>query len=117
RPFFLWVHYMDPHGPYVAPVPFLERSEKATVAEDRWLPVNPDNRGLGGIPKYQYFENCHWSRDYLVRHNAAIASLDQALGRLLAEPGISRLRQEGLICLTADHGEALGEHNTWFAHS
>jgi arylsulfatase A-like enzyme len=116
KPFFLWVHYMDPHGPYQAPDSFVERATRATGPEDRTLAVSADNRSGGAIPRYQYIEGCRSSRDYLVRYNAAVAYLDSQIGRLLSDPQISRLRTEGLILFTADHGEALGEHDTWFAH-
>jgi arylsulfatase len=116
KPMFLWVHYMDPHGPYEAPDAFVEKAARVTDAADRVLPVSPSNRGLGGIPRYQYLPDCRSSRDYLVRHNAAVAYLDSELGRLLSDPAVARSRRERLICFTADHGEALGEHDTWFAH-
>ncbi len=116
RPFFLWVHYMDPHGPYEAPGVLLEKADRATPAFDRMLPVSATDRGLGGIPKYQYLPGCFSSRDYVVRHNGAVASLDSELGRLLDSSELASLRTQGLICITADHGEALGEHDTWFAH-
>ncbi len=116
KPMFLWVHYMDPHGPYEAPDAFVEKATRLTDPADITLPLSPSNRGRGGIPQYQYLEGCRSSRDYLVRHNAAVASLDSELGRLFADPAIARLRQRGLICFTADHGESLGEHDTWFAH-
>jgi arylsulfatase len=116
KPLFLWVHYMDPHGPYEAPESFAEEATRVTGPEDRTLSVSADNRSSGAIPRYQYISGCRSSRDYLVRHNAAVAYLDSQIGRLLADPDVARLRGEGLICFTADHGEALGEHNTWFAH-
>ncbi len=116
KPLFLWVHYMDPHGPYEAPESFTEQAARVTGPEDRVLSVSADNRSGGAIPRYQYISGCRSSRDYLVRHNAAVAYLDSQVGRLLADPEVARLRTDGLICFTADHGEALGEHNTWFAH-
>lgn len=116
KPMFLWVHYMDPHGPYEAPDAFLEKATRVTAPADRALPLSPSDRGLGGIPRYQSLPGCRSSRDYLVRHNAAVASLDSELGRLLGDPAIARLRREGLICFTSDHGESLGEHDIWFAH-
>ena len=116
KPFFLWVHYIDPHGPYEAPPEFLEVANRTTPPADRLLPVNATNLGLGGIPRYQYVENRRSSRDYLVRHNAAVAFLDREVGRLLNAPETDSLRRKGLVCVTSDHGESLGEHETWFAH-
>src|SRR3972149_5716968 len=48
EPFFLWVHYFDPHTPYDAPEPFGSRFQ-AEPEQDRYLaaPRLPDNRGAG----------------------------------------------------------------------
>lgn len=73
RPFFLWVHGYDPHGPYEPPGEFLARA--------------------GGDP-------------YL----GEVATLDHAVGELLAaleaEHGLERL----VLVVAADHGEGLGDH-------
>lgn len=55
-PALLWVHYQDPHGPYVPPetqrVRFLK--EAAAAADPPELPVSADQSGNGAIPRYQY---------------------------------------------------------------
>jgi arylsulfatase A-like enzyme/Flp pilus assembly protein TadD len=73
RPFFLFVHYYDPHADYAPPPEFAAR-----------FPGRP--------------------------YEGEIASVDAAVGELLA--GLrARGRLEGtVVAVTADHGESLGEH-------
>jgi arylsulfatase A-like enzyme len=73
RPFFLWVHVFDAHGPYVAPTEYLERAD--------------------GQPYY-----------------AEVAHLDAQLGQLFDALAAESYFERGLLCVVADHGEALGEH-------
>ncbi len=73
RPFFLWVHYYDPHAPYEPPAPFAARFA---------------------------------ARPY----QGEVAFVDAQLGRLLARLAETGLRARTVVLVTADHGEALGEH-------
>lgn len=87
-PFFAWVHYWDPHDPWVLPpAEWIERfspGPSATDAERR--------RGL---------------------YDAEIAFTDAQIGRLLFG-----LRRDGrfektAIVVISDHGEGLGDHGHW----
>lgn len=42
---------------------------------------------------------------------AAVAQLDQAVGRVIDEIEAQGLREDTIVLLTADHGEGLGEHD------
>jgi choline-sulfatase len=71
RPFFLWVHYYDPHDPYEPPRAF-------------------------------------WRGGARGSYDGEVAFVDHYLGTLLAG---ARARTPNLLTVvTADHGEALGEH-------
>ncbi len=84
RPFFLWVHYIEPHAPYRFHNEYAER-----------LGVNDDQ-----LKK----------RD---RYDTEIAAVDASIARLLAGVRKRVDESELLVVLTADHGESLGEHNYW----
>lgn len=116
---FLWVHYQDPHGPYTPPegrrARYLER-ERAALDGRRLLSVLPGPFGVGGIPSYQYFEGEHEVAFYRAGYDAEIAYLDEEVGRLLAALPQRDLASRSVVVLTADHGEALGEGDYWFAH-
>ena len=116
RPLFLWVHWNDPHGPYLPDrIPFSD-APPGTDGEAR-LPVGSDDSGLGAIPRYQELAGVDAVGDYVNRYDGEVAQADAAIGRLL-----DRLRgdadrwRRALVVLAADHGEALGEHGYYFAH-
>ncbi|HET9225734.1 MAG TPA: sulfatase [Thermoanaerobaculia bacterium] len=110
RPFFLYVHAIDPHTPYNPP-PDLRR---------KFAP----NAG----PKAGTVENL--KRIYAVRgkrradriaevaplYDAEIAANDRSFGALLAALRERNLFEDTLIVFIADHGEALGERGR-FGHA
>lgn len=84
RPFFLWVHYTEPHAPYVLQEEFVERLGLAD----------------GGLS----------DRD---RYDTEVAYVDDRLGRFL-DAVRERVPEDRLIVVfLADHGESLGEHGYW----
>lgn len=113
EPWFLWVHFMDPHGPYQAePLP----RAGGDSLPDTVLPVSPTNYGLGVIPKYQALPGLDRARDYRSRYRGEVRFTDEQVGRLLATLDQLDLRQRTVVVLTADHGESLGEHDLYFQH-
>jgi choline-sulfatase len=114
--FFCWVHLEDPHGPYTPPAadaaPFL--------AAARALPPEPlpllvkDEGGKGGIPSYQAFEGETNAHLYVARYDGEIHYADAQIGRLL--DALAGWGVRPLVIVTADHGEAFGEHGYWFVH-
>lgn len=81
REFFLFVHYFDPHSPYEPPAEFRQRYDR---------PERDERIG-----------------NYL----GEIAFVDQQVGRLLDELAALDLADDTIVVLTADHGEAFGEHD------
>lgn len=114
-PFFLWVHYQDPHGPYTPPAGTADRF-RAGGAEPR--PVHPSGSlsGRGGIPDYQRLPGLTDFDEYRARYDGEIRHVDAQLQRLLDALERLGIEDETLIVLTADHGEGLGEHDYYFAH-
>ena len=83
KPFFLWVHYVDPHAPY------------------RVQPEQAARLGLSKRPG---------PRD---RYETEVAFADLHVGRLLQELSAQGLTRQTLVVFAADHGESLGEHGYW----
>lgn len=83
-PWFLWVHFYDPHDPYEPPEAF--RDDRPS--ED------------------------HNTTDHRSAYDGEVRAVDAALGELLAALGASKggLPGDLLTVFTADHGESLGEH-------
>jgi len=95
EPWFLWVHFQDPHGPYAPPDAPPARDAPGGTP----LPVlEQDESGFGGIPAYL----------------EEIRYLDDHLRRLVE--GLDRLGSPPAVLATADHGEAFGEDGFFFAH-
>jgi hypothetical protein len=76
KPFFIWVHYFDPHYPYI------DREEIVlNVKKKKWL---------------EYDKEVRYTDNYIKK-----------LYRTLEEKGLTK---KLITCITADHGEQLGEH-------
>ena len=118
KPYFLWVHYLDPHAPYEPPGPYRDRFQNDEH-------FDPSVRiPLSDKPKQQMFgigsERVLDGRDelafYVARYDAEIAYTDEQIGRLLAEMKTRGLLEKTLTAFSADHGESLGEHGYYFDH-
>jgi arylsulfatase A-like enzyme len=106
RPFFLWLHFMDPHAPYYP-------SEKAL----EWM----GNGNLGALGAR--YLNSYWNRgdlgasrlrrhreDVIALYDAGIRWVDAQIGRLVDALRESRLWDNCVLALTADHGEEFLDH-------
>jgi arylsulfatase A-like enzyme len=112
RPFFMWLHFMDPHGPYVPPRKYGDLFRGAHPVE----PVPPQV-----IPEYQRQRDGHGSviddlGFYKTQYDREIRYLDDELSRLLAGLRARGLWPGTLLVLTADHGESQGEHHYYLEH-
>lgn len=119
----LWVHYLDPHGPYRPPEEYRDLypvDRFGATARPVALLDHGDQSGLGGVPAYQQrgFERpSRDARDYLARYAAEVRFLDAQVGRLIDGLRSRGILDESLLVLTADHGEALeGDHGYYFSH-
>ena len=110
EPFFLWAHYMDPHGPYS---PLREYQE---VFHDEYVgmkraqelykrSVLEDPEGVTDAER----------RELVNLYDEEIRYADAQLGRFLDELESRGLLEETLVILTADHGDAFGERG-YFGH-
>lgn len=120
--FFLWLHYMDPHGPYQPPEEHVVQFDVDSFEAEDDIPLQPrgTQSGKGGIPFYQQAprEPSRDGRDYLMRYAAEVRFLDQEMGRFLEILESRGLLENTVVVITSDHGEALaGEHGYYFCHS
>ena len=110
EPWFLWVHFQDPHGPYEPPGAAPERDDPGAER----LAVLEETSGLGGIPGYQILPGLVTRGPYERRYEAEIRYLDPEVKRLV--DGLDALGRPPAVLLTADHGESFGEDRYYFAH-
>lgn len=118
RPFFLWVHYLDPHAPYIPPGEWAGRfqgDEHFDPAPRLHIADTPTQQ-MYGIGTEQVIDGRDDLAFYLARYDAEIAYTDAQVGRLLDEMEQRGLMDGTLTVLTSDHGESLGEHNYYFDH-
>lgn len=111
-PFFLWLHYFDPHDPYLPP--YSEDMETLSWGSDSRL--TGDIRATDLFPKKAVVPPPvdEADRRHLVDlYDAEIRYLDQALGELFEVLEREQLFDKSLIIVAADHGESLGEHGQW----
>ncbi len=106
RPIFLWVHYVDPHGPYRAP-----EDRPARFQHDLPIPFDPAR-----MAKYQREAGVVDGGTYIDRYDEEIAYTDEQIGRLLEGLGRERDLDRAVVAFTADHGESMMEHERFFAH-
>jgi arylsulfatase len=112
EPFFLWVHYQDPHGPYDPPDGYAGRFELPMDPDEEPLPLLESSLAFGGVPAYQVLPGLTRASEYRARYAGEIRYADHWIGKLLASP---RARN-AIVVLTADHGESVGERNRYFMH-
>lgn len=117
RPFLLFLHTYDVHGPF--------RRRTPPGAES--FRVEPRSRGATATQGY--FDGDRWPlvvdagiRRELRRDEVALVSelydhgvraVDTGLGRLLDGLRSLGLEESTVVVLTSDHGESLGEHDFW----
>jgi arylsulfatase A-like enzyme len=104
-PFFLWVHFFDPHYPWTPPEPWNE------------LYTDPDYEGtydgsMGFV--YEMREGVFNPDDRDVEHlrelyAAEVTYADHYIGQVLGQAADLGLLQNTIVVLTGDHGESLGE--------
>ncbi|MEM7481021.1 MAG: sulfatase [Acidobacteriota bacterium] len=118
KPYFLWVHYLDPHAPYVPPGEwrdgfqddeYFDPTERITIADK-------PRQQMTGIGRDQVLDGRDELAFYRARYDAEIFYTDFQIGRLLEEVDVRGLRERTMTVFTSDHGESLGEHRYYFDH-
>jgi arylsulfatase len=107
RPFFLWVHIMAPHSPYLPP----EDLRPPLRRDGPWFDVwNMSTTGQVA-PGTSYFD----LGVYRALYAAEVLSADRIAGRFFDELAKLDLLDQSHVLVFADHGEAFGENDV-FAH-
>jgi arylsulfatase A-like enzyme len=114
RPFFLWLHYVNPHAPYTPPAPFDTAFLDGAANAGPRLRLVPDFHG--GIPKRWAVSGRDRLGYYVAQYDGEIAAVDQEVGRLVEALQGSGVGKKTVMVLTSDHGESLGEHDYYFDH-
>jgi arylsulfatase A-like enzyme len=121
RPWFLWLHYVDPHGSYDPPA----AQRRAPRGPQEIIPPAP-RPGDGvfhrqwiaeyNVPDEARIEGGIDARVVRELYRGEVRHSDLQIGRLLRELDSAGLLENTLVVFVSDHGESLGEHDYWFEH-
>jgi len=119
--FFLFVHYWDPHTPYLPP-------EKYRIFYDA-VYNDPASHSLDGLKKTPlWYHALSWLKEinaedvtdinYITSlYDGEIRHADEAFRELLEEIDALGITEDTITIFTSDHGESLGEHSFYFDHA
>jgi len=114
EPFFLYLHYMDPHDPLQLPDDWTPRIATEEYKGDKWFVeqglLTPIADALYG-PDKQVIVDDRDLAHLLDLYEEEIAYFDHQLGRLLEGLAELGLAENTLVALVADHGEEFLEHD------
>ncbi|MFO7976598.1 MAG: sulfatase [Candidatus Hydrogenedentota bacterium] len=114
KPFFMYLHYFDPHGPYQPPDDLYLRfadtffPDPLHIFHDVRIDLNQLRKeGFGpGDARYE---------DILIRYDAEIADSDRSVEMLFHALNAYDILEDTLVIISADHGEEFLEHD-WVEH-
>lgn len=111
EPFFLYLHYNEPHRPYYPPLPYLDEYTDdldMTGREAGELALDAHRNVHEEIAHGCSFSEEEWDA-IKAMYDAEVAYTDECIGRLFDFVQSLDLG-ETIFVVTADHGELLGEH-------
>lgn len=108
KPFYAYLHYMDPHSPYKAPEPWYSKYKGSYTGKMDGAHVQLEDAFKAGT-----LTQADWDHE-LALYDAEIEYFDTEFGRLWGELQKAGAAQNTLVVLVADHGEAFGEHKNVF---
>lgn len=107
EPLFCWIHYMDPHYPFMPPDPYtdIKKGEMSRL-----------NRLQRRAKEFEEEPVSEEDRQKLLElYDSEIRFFDEYLGRLFKRLKDLGLYEDSIIAFTSDHGELFGEHDR-FGH-
>ncbi|MEM9407368.1 MAG: sulfatase [Acidobacteriota bacterium] len=101
EPYFLYVHYVDPHDPYEP-----ERAWGETEVSRERLQPRPLLRDRSSLTTAE-------TLTLVDQYDGEILEVDRAIEALVQELEDRNLLEETLVVITSDHGEEFGEHGRY----
>ncbi len=109
KPFFLLVHYFDPHLAYEPPEEFRRKYALEGDREGRGL-LFGNRKDIVEYRRGNYILGKNKIERLEALYHGEVAFTDREVGRLLAELGKDRLAPNTLVVITSDHGEEFYDH-------
>jgi arylsulfatase A-like enzyme len=134
EPFFIWLYYWDPHTPYAPPERFRTLFEptplqqphppeqRITIPGQRRIPIRDRNGMLQSdlvvMKRINFLRDVvptELDRQHLINlYDAEIAHVDEQIGLVIEKLTSEHLWDNTMVLITADHGEAFGEHQRYY---
>jgi len=117
KPWLAYIHYWDPHTPYLPPSPF----DRMFYYGNEKDPANTSMDPVWQLEAFKYYF-MEWMPGVTdikfpcMQYDAEIAYCDTCLEALFTCVRALGLDRDTLIVVTSDHGEELDEHGLWFDH-
>ncbi len=125
EPFFLFIHYWDPHTPYMPP-----RAYRRLFYEPGHDPCDPGNTSLKQLERHPLGKI--WRENWLNKlvrgktvtdaayvealYDGEIRYCDEAIGQVIETLDRLGLAERTLLAVTSDHGEMMYRHGIFFDH-
>jgi arylsulfatase A-like enzyme len=109
--YFLWVHYLDPHHPYMARSPWIEQYTSQSLTKNLNLSEKSVRELFRLIPTFK--DDPQALSNLLALYDSEINYVDSHIGDLIQK---FNLDKNTLLIITSDHGEEFLEHN-FIGHS
>jgi len=110
RPFFLYIHYLGPHYPYLPPPPYNKFFWQGDITEEKYNFMRDfiKQTWSGQIRQTSML-------NFIIsQYDGGIRYTDDYIKALLEELQASGLNKNTLVILTSDHGESFQEHGKFF---
>jgi arylsulfatase A-like enzyme len=108
EPFFLFLHYMDVHGPYLPPEPY-----RSMFSDPETPPRLLTDREKKWIPRYLKIDGAETLDVYIDRYDGQIRFWDDHFAELMERLASGGFLDNTIILVTSDHGEEFLDHGGW----
>ncbi|MFA6948354.1 MAG: sulfatase [Eubacteriales bacterium] len=118
KPFMLFMRHMDPHSPYLPPLPY----ERMFYAGDEF---DEKNKSLKPVYDFVPFRDYFYTwfpphctdADYICsQYDGAVAYMDACISIILNKLEYLGIADNTIVVFTSDHGETLYDHDCYFDH-
>lgn len=114
RPFYTFLHYIEPHNPLDPPSSFKNKYLSKNMHKDiDWNKI----KKIANNPLICYVEDLKPNEGEIQflkdLYDAEIAYTDSKIGEITSILKEKNLYENTMIIVTSDHGEHFGEHNQW----
>ncbi len=104
NPFFLFLHYNEPHFTYEPPAPYNKSNDGRYI--DFFMDIERLNAGRYSLSSWGL-------NDLLTLYDGEITYLDHHLGMIFEKLEEWNISKKTIVIITSDHGESFNEHEIW----